>query len=116
MWVFDWETLRFLAVNDAALVQYGDSREQFLTMKVTDFRTEDAESPGGIHSRLTGGPKRGVCRATSAVFSRTIFASRPSQERKDSENRDARLTALSDITGANWPRTKNFIAQNLYQR
>ena len=41
MWVFDRETLRFLAVNDAAVACYGYSREQFLTMKVTDIRTED---------------------------------------------------------------------------
>src|SRR5450759_1139531 len=30
MWVFDEETLAFLAVNDAAVVKYGWSREEFL--------------------------------------------------------------------------------------
>jgi diguanylate cyclase (GGDEF)-like protein/PAS domain S-box-containing protein len=38
MWLFDRETLRFLAVNDAAVACYGWSREQFLTMKVTATR------------------------------------------------------------------------------
>ncbi len=32
MWTFDCETLRFLAVNDAAVERYGYSREEFLGM------------------------------------------------------------------------------------
>lgn len=38
MWVFDRETLRFLAVNDAAVNLYGYSREQFLAMTALDIR------------------------------------------------------------------------------
>ena len=38
MWVFDVETLRFLAVNDAAVVHYGYDREQFLSMTILDIR------------------------------------------------------------------------------
>jgi two-component system cell cycle sensor histidine kinase/response regulator CckA len=38
MWVFDSETLRFLAVNDAAVAHYGYSRDQFLSMTVADIR------------------------------------------------------------------------------
>src|SRR5439155_25498984 len=42
MWVFDVETLRFLAVNDAAVRHYGYSREEFLGMTIKDVqRTED---------------------------------------------------------------------------
>ena len=37
-WVFDLETLRFLAVNDAAVESYGYSREAFLAMTVADIR------------------------------------------------------------------------------
>src|SRR5919112_3365996 len=37
-WVYDAETLRFLAVNDAAVRHYGWSREEFLTMKITEIR------------------------------------------------------------------------------
>jgi diguanylate cyclase (GGDEF)-like protein/PAS domain S-box-containing protein len=43
MWVFDLETLRFLAVNNAALEQYGYSREQFLAMTLLDIRPSDEE-------------------------------------------------------------------------
>lgn len=38
MWVYDLETLRFLAVNDAALVRYGYTREEFLGMTLKDIR------------------------------------------------------------------------------
>jgi two-component system cell cycle sensor histidine kinase/response regulator CckA len=36
-WVFDSETLRFLQVNDAAVNQYGYSREEFESMNVADI-------------------------------------------------------------------------------
>ncbi len=38
MWVFDRETLEFLAVNDAAIEQYGYDREQFLGLSVLAIR------------------------------------------------------------------------------
>ena len=37
-WVYDAETLAFLAVNDAAVAHYGYSREQFLAMTIRDIR------------------------------------------------------------------------------
>ncbi len=41
MWVYDLETLRFLAVNRAALAKYGYSEDQFLRMRITDIRPEE---------------------------------------------------------------------------
>ncbi len=38
MWIFDMETLRFLAVNDAAVRHYGYSREEFLLLTVEDIK------------------------------------------------------------------------------
>jgi two-component system, cell cycle sensor histidine kinase and response regulator CckA len=38
MWVFDTETLRFLAVNDAALHHYGYTLAEFLSMTLKDIR------------------------------------------------------------------------------
>jgi len=38
MWIFDSETLGFLAVNDAALGHYGYSREEFLALTIRDIR------------------------------------------------------------------------------
>ena len=38
MWVFDTQTLRFLAVNEAAVLKYGWSREEFLKMNLLEVR------------------------------------------------------------------------------
>lgn len=38
MWVCDRDSLRFVAVNDAAIARYGYSREQFTSMTVPDLR------------------------------------------------------------------------------
>jgi diguanylate cyclase (GGDEF)-like protein/PAS domain S-box-containing protein len=38
MWVYDAESLAFLAVNDAATREYGWSREEFLAMTLRDIR------------------------------------------------------------------------------
>lgn len=50
MWIYDARTLRFLAVNDAAISQYGYSREEFLSMRLTDIRPMDDR--GGLGSAL----------------------------------------------------------------
>src|SRR5579884_3707025 len=41
MWIFDRETLAFLEVNDAAVRCYGYSRDEFLSMRLTDVRPPD---------------------------------------------------------------------------
>jgi diguanylate cyclase (GGDEF)-like protein/PAS domain S-box-containing protein len=41
MWVYDLETLRFLAVNDAAIAHYGFSREEFLAMTIAEIRPSE---------------------------------------------------------------------------
>ena len=45
MWVYDRKTLRFLAVNDAAVEHYGYSREQFLGMSVLQIRPVEDVGP-----------------------------------------------------------------------
>jgi PAS domain S-box-containing protein len=49
-WVYDAETLAFLAVNDAAVQQYGYSREEFLAMTIQDIRPS-----GGIPAVIESG-------------------------------------------------------------
>ena len=41
MWVFDCKTLKFLAVNEAAIRLYGFSRQEFLSMTIADIRPEE---------------------------------------------------------------------------
>jgi hypothetical protein len=38
MWIYDLETLAFLAVNDAAIAHYGYTRDAFLAMTIKDIR------------------------------------------------------------------------------
>jgi PAS domain S-box-containing protein len=40
-WIFDRETLRFLAVNKAAVIRYGYSEDEFLGMTVADLTVND---------------------------------------------------------------------------
>jgi PAS domain S-box-containing protein len=41
MWVYDMDSLAFLAVNDAAVAHYGYHRWEFLAMRITDIRTPE---------------------------------------------------------------------------
>ncbi len=41
MWIYDYETLYFLEVNEAAIMHYGYSREEFLSMTIKDLRPAD---------------------------------------------------------------------------
>ena len=44
MWVFDEDSLKFLAVNRAATEAYGYSHEQFMSMHLTDMRPVEARA------------------------------------------------------------------------
>jgi PAS domain S-box-containing protein len=41
MWVYDQESLRFLAVNQAAIDHYGYTREEFAGMTIAGVRPEE---------------------------------------------------------------------------
>lgn len=56
MWIYDTETLQFLAVNDVAVTRYGYSPEEFMVMTIKDIRPA-LEVPGllqSIGTRLPG--------------------------------------------------------------
>jgi EAL domain-containing protein (putative c-di-GMP-specific phosphodiesterase class I)/GGDEF domain-containing protein len=53
-WVYDVETLAFMAVNDAAVRRYGYSRERFLSLTVSDL-SPDGDLP---ECTATSGPLR----------------------------------------------------------
>jgi PAS domain S-box-containing protein len=53
MWVYDVETLRFLAVNDAAQLHYGYSEQEFLAMTLREIRPpEDVRLVEQVAARL----------------------------------------------------------------
>ena len=42
MWIYDCQTLKFLAVNEAAIQQYGYSEDEFRSMDIRDIRSADS--------------------------------------------------------------------------
>lgn len=56
MWIYDLETFRFLEVNAAAVSLYGYSREEFLSMRISDIRpAEDLPRLSAEVRRKTSG-------------------------------------------------------------
>jgi diguanylate cyclase (GGDEF)-like protein/PAS domain S-box-containing protein len=100
MWVFENETARFLAVNDAAIEHYGYTREQFLAMTVLEIRPpEEAQrvrrhmaSPnrGRQNGELWRHRKANGEDIDVAIYGRVM----------DYEGRPATLIAAIDVTNA----------------
>ena len=109
MWVSDRESLRFMAVNDAAIARYGYSREQFMLMSVPDLRPEEDRQRFGefLRSLEPNQFSENVGQHITSdgriidvsVFSRALTYT----------GRNARLTAIHDIS-------KSKLAENELRR
>jgi len=98
MWVFDLETLAFLAVNDAAVEHYGYTRGEFLGMTIRDIRPPEdiplllddigEHGPRGVARGLWRHRLRdGELRDVEVVGHDTVF-----------DGRTARLIVANDVT------------------
>jgi two-component system, cell cycle sensor histidine kinase and response regulator CckA len=98
MWVYELETLRFLAVNQAAIRCYGYSQEEFLAMTIKDIRpAEDVPAlldvvrniPCGFNTSITWRhlKKDGTIIDVEVTSHSLIFA-----------GRSARIALANDIT------------------
>jgi two-component system cell cycle sensor histidine kinase/response regulator CckA len=56
MWVYDAQTLGFLAVNDAAVRHYGYTRQEFLAMTIKDIRPPEDVNAVLASIQGSGGP------------------------------------------------------------
>ena len=103
MWVFDLETLAFLNINKAAINHYGYSKEEFLSMNLTDIRpAEDvAEVKRAIENALKiqstnlklvfrHRKKSGELITVETTINRLVF-----------NERDAALVLVNDVTDRN---------------
>ena len=97
MWVYDCETLGFLAVNDAAVLQYGYRRDQFLTKKLTDIRIGDEAIVAATIRDLPPDQNAGIVVRHRRADGTEILAMAYSRL-LNYENREARLVAIYDIT------------------
>lgn len=74
MWIFDVETLHFLAVNEAAILKYGYTREEFLAMTIADIRPKEdlaaliAHVPKGTDGRDDAGVWRHTLKNGELIF------------------------------------------------
>ncbi|HYI69087.1 MAG TPA: ATP-binding protein [Skermanella sp.] len=97
LWIFDRQTLAFVAVNDAALTRYGYSRDRFLNMRITDIR------PAEDVPRLMESMKERVTSGESGQWRHLLADGRTIDVLVTSEwftldGRPLALTAVQDIT------------------
>ncbi|MDP3221753.1 MAG: PAS domain S-box protein, partial [Rubrivivax sp.] len=101
MWVYDVQTLAFLAVNERAVQQYGWSRDEFLRMTLADIR------PSGDLPRL----RQSVAHAPAGLEASDAWQHRTSDGRTLEveisshglifQGRTARLVLAHDVTRRN---------------
>jgi two-component system cell cycle sensor histidine kinase/response regulator CckA len=98
MWVYDAETLAFLAVNDAAIRHYGWSRQEFLSMAITEIRPR--EEVEGLLRNIRGGDLGSPEPATwrHQIRDGTLIDVEISAGRIVWEGRDAALVVSRDVT------------------
>jgi PAS domain S-box-containing protein len=101
MWVFDIETLRFLAVNNAAVRSYGYSRDEFLTMTVKDIRPPE-DVPALLDDVAISIPEKGGYRPRGRWRhirkDGSLIYVEVSANDIDFEGRPARLVMVIDVT------------------
>jgi PAS domain S-box-containing protein len=98
MWAYDTETLEILAVNEAAIRNYGYSREEFLMMTIRDVRPrEDVPRLDAVTRAIVKGYHQ-----TGAWRHRrrdgTVFPVEITSHSINLDGRDARLVLITDIT------------------
>jgi PAS domain S-box-containing protein len=98
-WVFDPDTLRFLEVNEAAVRQYGYSRDEFLAMSILDIRPREGweEIRSAIASATNGELQDAKVRLHRRKDG-TLFEVRAHLSRLDFDGREACLVLAEDIS------------------
>jgi len=111
IWVYDSETLAFLAVNEAAVRHYGYSEEEFLKMQLTDIRCSE-NSPHALEKPQAERPqamreckhrkKDGTVFPVEMVSRSLTFHGRPavlalSTDILDHKRAEQRLRAFSNL-------------------
>jgi PAS domain S-box-containing protein len=98
MWIFDVDTLAFLAVNEAAIHHYGWTREEFLGMTIMDLLAPDDAAPA-----LASAADRGTHRGETALAHHqrrdgTLLDMEIVSHELELDGRRARLVLATDTT------------------
>jgi len=110
MWVYDVESLRFLAVNPAAIRHYGYSREEFLAMTLKQIRPPE-DVPRLMEALATIGPgvvDAGVWRHRKKDG--TLIHCEIHIQELNYYGRPAEMTMIVDVTDR-WQRQQDLAAQ-----
>jgi PAS domain S-box-containing protein len=97
MWVFDVETLVFVAVNTAAVTQYGYSRDEFLGMTLRDIRSHEGVVDIGTHPASAPG-HADTGRQTHRRKDGTLIEVEVASHGLDYGHRPCRLVLATDVT------------------
>ena len=98
IWVYDIETLRFLAVNQAAVNNYGYTREEFLSMTTNELRSSEEmpalliKTTAGVDEPVISSPWRHRRKDGSSIY--VEMTSHP----LDFKGHKAQLVIASDVT------------------
>jgi diguanylate cyclase (GGDEF)-like protein/PAS domain S-box-containing protein len=98
MWVYDRSSLRFLAVNDAAVRHYGWSRDEFLSMTSAQIRPAEAQEAllADLERPVTqfdGGALRLHCTKDGSILQVEVYS-----RLVPAWGADARLVVALDVT------------------
>ena len=98
MWIYDRDTLNFLEVNEAAIVSYGYSREEFLKLTIADIRP--SEDVAALHEMVSNEP-RGLSESSTwrhrVKSGRIIFVSIRSND-LDFDKKKASMVSARNVT------------------
>jgi len=98
-WIFDRETLRFLAVNDAAIRLYGYSRDEFLGFTLDVLRVEEDRPRLRAHlARETGDGPQQLGRWRHRTREGRAFPVEVTRQHLTWMGRPSALVIVSDIT------------------
>jgi diguanylate cyclase (GGDEF)-like protein/PAS domain S-box-containing protein len=97
MWVYDLESLRFTAVNDAAIRHYGYSRDQFLKMTIAEIRPPE-DVPAMLASLKSLEERRTSHQVRHTKRDKTIIDVDVTSFEFSNAGRRARLVIAQDIT------------------
>ncbi|MHB8644745.1 MAG: response regulator, partial [Thermomicrobiales bacterium] len=100
MWVYDRETLAFLAVNDAAIAHYGYSREEFVSMTLAGIRPPD-DFARLLRHLPTSTDNRAVSEWQHRKKDGTLIEVETISNSLQFQGRAARLVLVNDVTERN---------------
>ena len=101
MWIFDTDTLAFLVVNDAAVHQYGYSREEFLGMTILDLLPPDDTPPAALTEPAPGTLRGEAALAHHRRRDGTLVDMEIVSHELELDGRHARLVLATDTTDRN---------------